>query len=173
MKQRPLLRKVVNPIVGFYYCLPSHRIKSVKVIKIVNETDCEVQTNEKQETHMVVKKSDLYHPLFRDSPLKFGQYKGFTWPQIVEVNDEYLNWCMINVEFFCLAEQYIAILLEINPSLLITEEALDKNELKLKIRQQEIDDREWALQQYYHEKNMDAIEDSMNSYNPYTEEYED
>jgi hypothetical protein len=172
MNQRFSLRKAINPFVGFTYCLPTHFKRRVKLIKIISDTDCEVQINEKEEAKMVVKKSDLYHLPFRDSPLKFGQYKGFTWPKIVEVDDEYLNWSLINVNFLCLSEQYIAILLEINPSLLITEEALDKNELKLKTRQQEIDDREWALQQYYEEKNMEAIEDSMNSYNPYTEEYE-
>ncbi len=61
----------------------------------------------------------------------FGKHKGKTLRELLKHHRSYINWCSINVNYFYISKEVLDEAKQINPTFLLTKEALEKLEMKL------------------------------------------
>lgn len=58
-----------------------------------------------------------------DSPLNFGKYRGRILKDVAAENSMYIEWCIINVDFFLIDESTVDEIKKIYPRFLVSEKS--------------------------------------------------
>lgn len=79
-----------------------------------------------------------------NSIIKFGRFKGKTLSEIVSIQADYIEWCIVNLDHFYISEETVNDLVEINIEFTISDEMrdiLDEKSKKVYRRDDSCDER--------------------------------
>ncbi|QED38991.1 hypothetical protein FK178_15260 [Antarcticibacterium arcticum] len=67
---------------------------------------------------------------YLDTCFNFGKYEGKTLEEVISIQPDYINWCILNLDHFLVDEDQLEEFLEINTSFFLSKNALMKLEIK-------------------------------------------
>ena len=58
-----------------------------------------------------------------DTEFNFGTFEGKTLQEVIAIRASYINWCMINLDHFCISDEVLDEIKEIKPGFSLSKEA--------------------------------------------------
>jgi hypothetical protein len=111
-----------------------------------------------------------------DTKFAFGKYSGKTMREILEIQPSYIEWCVINLDHFCISESVIDEIKSIKPNFVLSNEGQQKLADKYEIWEN-ARSKKYRNNDYYYDDSddwerdtFDALTDGM--YGSY-DDYED
>lgn len=96
-----------------------------------------------------------------DSILKFGKYKNKNLLEINQISNGYIDWCLNNIDNFCISEESMKTLMRLFPKMKFSDATFKANQFKqevAKLNDSNIDDKVYSarlieLYEIYNKKN--------------------
>ena len=67
-----------------------------------------------------------------DSELDFGKYKGKKLAELIGVNDNYIRWCVDNIDWFCIPDEVFTKFKYVHISIVLNDKDCPKDEIQVK-----------------------------------------
>lgn len=160
--------EVDNPIEGYRYRISGMIAKHDFILNsIVDESWFEVSINSFGGGSFLVKRELLRHVHLKSKVPISESNKGKHLSDILKIDNRYIEWCIDNHNDFHLEEEEIAFLKEIEPNVILSNEALKKNKRRLEQRrwkEEEAQEREISrIEDEFEITKMYGLDDDKNS----------